>query len=214
MGISQPNLYSPPLSDTIVDDLTGKDGRLENLPVLDLDLPDQYIIQNLHKRIQNSNDYWNDLNGYNLKNKRIKNLRMLRGDQIEENVLYHYQTPFKDNELYVGMDAKTAYVTASVAGPQVYPAGKKPEQREYAKHVKTYMEAHSRKFDLDALIDSVALDIDTQYIGLIKLEWKPNWGEKGEIIPRVVDPSHCIIDKNVARGGNPRFFGEVLKEDV
>lgn len=211
---AQPNLYSPPLNDTLVDDLSGKDGKLEMLPLLDLDLPDQYIIQNLHNRIQNSNDYWNQLNGFNLKNKRIKNLRMLRGDQIEENVLYHYQTPFKDNELYVGMDAKSAYITASVAGPQSYPAGKKPEQMEYAKHLKTYLEAHSRKFDLDAIIDAVAMDIDTQYIGLVKLEWNPDWGDKGEIIPRVVDPSHMIIDKNVRRGANPRFLGEVLKDDI
>lgn len=210
----QPNLYSPPLNDTMVDDLAGRDGVLEIMPVLNLKLSDQYIIQNLHRRIENSNEYWNQLNGFNLKNKRIKNLRMLRGDQIEENALYHYQTPFKDNELFVGIDAKTAYITASVAGPQVYPAGKKPEQKILAKNLLNFMKAHSEKFELDALLEAVAIDVDAQYLGLIKLEWDPDWGESGEVVPRAVDPSHCIIDKNVARGRNPRFFGEILKDDV
>lgn len=212
--MQNPNLYSPPLNDTRVDEIVNKDGLLETIPVLDLDLPDQYIIQNLHKRIEDSNGFWNRQNGFDLKNKRVKNLRFLLGDQIEEHVLYHYQTPFKDNELYVGMDAKTAYVTASIAKPQVMPAGDKPDQKVLAKHLLSYLQGHSDEFNLDAIIDSIAMDVETQFIGLIKLEWNPDYGETGEIIPRRVNPSNVIIDKNVMRGANPRFLGEVLKDDV
>lgn len=210
----QPNLYSPPLSDTIVDDISQRDGLLETVPLLSLDLNDNYIIQNLHNRVQMSVDYWNQQTGFNLRQKRIKNMRMLRGDQIDENALYHYQTPFKDNELYVGVDAIIAYITSALASPEVYPAGKKPEQKILAKDLLNYAKGHSEKFELDAEIETTALNLLGQYIGCLKLEWKPDYGEHGEIIPRAVNPAHLIVEKNARRGSNPMFICEVLKDSV
>lgn len=210
----QPNLYSPPLSDSLVDDYEKKDGLLETMPLLALDLPDQYIIQNLHNRIQMSMDYYNAQDGFNLRQKRVKNMRMIRGDQVDENALYHYQTPFKDNELYVGVDAMIAYVTASLAKPQVYPATKSDESKVYAKDLLSYLKGHSAKFDLDAELEAVALNLLGQFVGILKLEWKPDYGSHGEVLPRSVNPMHVIIDKHARRGGNPRFICEVLKDDV
>lgn len=187
---------------------------LETQPLLDLELPDAYIIQNLHNRIQDSISYWDQKTGFNLSAKRVKNLRMLRGDQIDENALYHYQTPFKDNELFVSEDAIIAYAVAAIADPEVYPAKDEEKSKIWARDLLTYLKAHSQKFNLEAILEQVLMDDDTQYIGLIKLEWNPHYGEKGEIIPRRVNPSRVIIDKNVAFGQNPRFLGEVLKDDV
>lgn len=161
-----------------------------------------------------SQDYYNQATGFNLRNKRIKNLRMIRGDQIEENALYHYQTPFKDNELYVGVDAMIAYITASLAGPQVYPATKEQQSKILAKDVLSYMKCHSEKFELDAEIEVMALDLLAQYVAVLKLEWKPDYGRYGELIPRRVNPSHLIIDKFARRGSNPMFICEVLKDSV
>lgn len=209
-----PNLYSPPLSDTTVDDITNRDGLLETMPLLDLKLPDSHIIQNLHTRIQMSLDYWNDTQSFNLRNKRIKNLRMVRGDQLNEHQLYHYQTPWKDNELFVGLDAMIAYATASIAEVEVYPASKKPESKSLATDLKTYMKCHSRKFELDKELEAVAFNLFTQYVGVLKLEWNGLYGKYGEIIPRSVNPMNLIIDKNARRGQTPAFICEVLKASV
>lgn len=210
----EPNLYNPPLSDKIVDDISEKDGLLETTPLLSLDLDDKFIIQNLHTRVQMSVDYYNTATGFNLRRKRIKNMRMVRGDQIDENALYHYQTPFKDNELYVGIDAIIAYITAALAEPECYPASKEQESKILAKDLLSYMKCHSQKFELDAEIEVVALDLLAQYIGCLKLEWKPLYGKYGEIIPRAVNPAHLIVDKMARRGSNPMFICEVLKDSV
>lgn len=211
---SSPNLYSAPLADNMVDNLIKHDGLIETVPLLSLDVPDNYIIQNLHTRVQNSLDYWNEQTGFNLANKRIKAMRMIRGDQIDENVLYHYQTPFKDNELYVGVDAIIAYITASLAGPQCYPATKKDQSKILAKDLLNYLKAYSEKFELDAELEIVALDLLAGFVGVLKREWKPDYGTKGEIITRAVNPSYLIVDKHARRGANPDFICEVLKDSV
>ena len=210
----QPNLYSPPLSDTIVDDISQRDGLLETTPLLSLDLSDAYIIQNLHTKVQMSVDYWNQQTGFNLRQKRIKNMRMIRGDQIDENALYHYQTPFKDNELYVGEDAIIAYITAATAGPEVYPAAKDKQSKYFAADFLKFAKGHAEKFDLDAELEVVAMDLLNQYLGVLKLEWKADYGKDGEIIPRAVNPAHLIVEKNARRGSNPLFICEVLKDSV
>ena len=209
-----PNLYTAPLSDTAVDDLKNRDGLLETVPLLSLDLPDEYIIRNLHNLIQNSSDYFNEGTNFNLTNKRIKNLRMFRGDQIPDNILYHYQTPFKDNELYVGVDAIIAYITAAIAELEVYPANKSPEAKIFAKDLLTYGKCYNEEFDLDAVIESIALNLLTEYVGILKWEWDPDYGEFGEIIPKSVKPSHYFVDKRARRGQNPRFEGEVLTDSI
>ena len=209
-----PNMYSPPIADNAEDMLNQRDGLIETVPLLDLDLPDAYIVQNLHKRIQETMDWYNQKTGFNLRDKRLKNLRMIKGEQIEENALYHYQTPFKDNEIFVGVDAIIAYITASLAEPQVYPATKESESKILAKDVLAYMKGYSEKFELDAEIEEVALDVLAQYVGCLKREWNPDYGEFGEIITRRVNPAHLIVAKNTRRGSNPAFICEVLRDSV
>jgi hypothetical protein len=208
------NLYQPPLSDSVVDDLHDKDGELETMPLLSLDLSDRFITQNLHNRIQMSIDYFNSKDAFSLRDKRIKNLRMIRGDQIDENQLYHYQTPYKDNELFVGVDAMISYISASLSSPQVYPASKKEESKILARDLLSYIKGHSQKFDLEAELEAVALNIQAQFVGILTLEWKPDYGETGDLIPRSVNPMHYFVDKHARRGSNPAFEGEVLKDDI
>jgi hypothetical protein len=159
-------------------------------------------------------DYYNQVTGFNLRSKRIKNLRMVRGDQLEENALYHYQTPFKSNQLYVAMDAIIAYVVAAMAEPEVYPANKSTKSRLLAEDLLNYMKAHSEKFEVEAILEEIVLNLETDYIGLIALDWDPDYGEKGEIIPRIVGGENCIIDKNAKRGHQPQFFCEVMKDSI
>lgn len=187
---------------------------MESLPKLSLDLPDRMITQNLHNRIQNSIDYWNDTTTFNLRNKRIKNLRMIRGDQLNEHQLYHYQTPWKDNELYVGVDAMIAYATAAIAQVECYPESKKPESRVLAGDTQTYMRAYDQKMDVYKVIEDVVYNLLAQYIGVEKYEWDPFYGKHGEIIRRSVNPTNLILDKNTRRGRNPVFVCEVLKDSV
>jgi len=177
-------------------------------------LPDDYIIKNLHTIIEDSRDYYNDINHFNLKNKRLKNAQMLQGAHLEENKLYRHQTPYIDNEIFVGMDAILAYVCAQTPNAEVYPASDKADSMVLARNLEKYLHAHSEKFELPRKLEGAVYNMVGKFVGLLKLRWDPLYGQNGEIVPEVVDPNHVIIDKNAKLGENPRFICHVLKDSV
>lgn len=139
---------------------------------------------------------------------------MLQGAHLSENKLYRHQTPFVDNEIFVGIDAIIAYVCAQTPNAEVYPASDSTESIVLAQNLEKYMHAHAEKFDLSKKLEGAVYNLIGKYIGLLKLRWDPNCGKNGEIVVEVVDPNHVIIDKNAKLGENPRFICHVLKDSV
>jgi len=209
-----PQLFSQPLTDYNLDGLTSKDGVVETLPFLSLNLDDEYIIKNLHDAIEDSQDWYNNVTKFNLRNKRLKNEQMLEGKHLQEHKLYRHQTPYIDSELFVGVDSIMAYVTAQTPRAEVYPASDKDESKVMATDLEQYMHAHSDKFDLPRKMEGAVYNMVGKYIGLLKLRWDPLYGKNGEIVPEVVDPNFVIVDKNAKLGENPRFICHVLKDTI
>lgn len=186
----------------------------EVIPALNLDLDDKYIIQNLNLAINRSKDYYDDANEFNLKNKRLKNSQMLEGKHLQEHKLYRHQTPYMDNEIFVGIDAIIAYVCARTPLAEVYPAADTPESRQMATDLEKYLIAHSDKFELPRKLEGAVYNLLGKYVGFLKLRWNPLYGQNGEIVPEVVDSNHIIVDKNARQGENPRFICHVLKDTI
>lgn len=209
-----PSIYTAPLADKTVDDLIDRDGVLETLPKLDLDLLDNYIIETLNSRINNSIDYWNEKNGFNLKDQRIKNLKAFKGDNIRRDMLYLNENEWQDNEIFVGVDSIIAYTTAEPSRSEVFPADDSIESRMYATDLEKYHLAYAKRFKLAKKTESSVLNMLTQHIGVLKQYWNPDYGKNGEIITKVVNPSHMIFDKNTNLGDNPPFLAEVLKDSL
>lgn len=209
-----PSINTAPLADRSVDNIQNADGVLESLPALDLELPDSYIIQTLHTRIDNSIAYWNELNGFNLKNQRIRNVKAFNGRPIRKNILYYDDNEYSDNEVFVGVDAMVAYSTARPAQPEVYPFDSSKNARMWAVDLEKYLHAHSKKFHLEKKTEMAVLNLLLKHVGIISLDWDPDHGENGEIIPRVVNPDHMILDKNFKLGENPTFTCEVIKDSL
>lgn len=194
--------------------MANKDGELYQLPTISLDLSDEYIIKNLHQNIQDSKDWYDDINHFNLKAKRLKNAQMLQGAHLSENKLYRHQTPFIDNEIFVGIDAIISYVCAQTPRAEVYPASDKTDSIVLAQNLEKYMLAHSEKFELPRKMEGAVYNLIGKFVGFLKLRWDPLYGENGDIVPEVVDPNHVIIDKNAKLGENPRFICHVLKDNI
>lgn len=209
-----PQLFTQPLSDYNLDSLATKDGLFETIPYLSLTLDDKYIVQNLNNTINASMDFYDDANQYNLKNKRLKNAQMLEGKHLQEHKLYRHQTPYIDNEMFVGVDAITAYVCAQTPRAEVYPAQGSTESKQLATDLEAYLLAHSEKFELPRKMEGAVYNLLGKYVGFLKLRWDPLYGKNGEIVPEVVDPNHVIVDRNAKLGENPRFICHVLKDTV
>lgn len=204
-----------PFDDTTVDNLQdGPTGVIDTVSSLSFDIPDDTIIRNMEQRISDSQSYWNKPSGFNLKQVRVDNMRLYLGKHLDQNKLYRYQTPYVENQIYVGEEAIIAYLTAQSPSPEVYPAQDTQRSRIFAQDLEKAMKAHSDMFQIAELMGNAVRHALNKRIGLIKLTFDPAHGKNGEITPEVVDPEHVVIDKNAKQSDNPAFICHMLKMSV
>ena len=206
---------APPLNDTKVDQLAGQPpGQIDELPSLDIDIPDYQIIRNLENRIQDSVGYWDSPDGYNLRQARGDNMRLYLGKQLDVRSLYRFQIPYIENQIYVAEQAILAYVTAQNPQPEVSPAQDSPRSKIFAQDLEKVCMAHSLKVGLQQQLENAVRNALNKRIGIIYFEFVPDYGDNGEIIPRALNPEEVIIDKNARQGENPAFISRQLKMSV
>lgn len=203
---------SPILDNTSVDNFVDQPGEIDRLASLSLDMPDRDIIRNLNQRINDSETYWNDAKGYDLKNQRAENTRMHLG-RIDESGLYKHQKQYKENQIFVSEESIVSYVTAQIAGPLVVPAGREEMHKLFAsdleKAIKCYFGGDVLDFvNVETLAELWTRDILNKRIAIGHFYYDK---ELDEIVLEHVDPEHVILDKNAALGRNPGFICHVLK---
>lgn len=204
-----------PYNDTKVDKLQGQPGgTIDELPSLSIDIPDNQIIKNLNQRIDDSEEYWNVRDGFDLKRTRGDNMRLYLGKQQDVRSLYRFQLPYIENQIYIAEQAILAYVTAQNPQPEVSPAQDTPQDRQFALDLEKVQMAHANKIKLRQVLESAVRNALNKRIGIIYFEFDPNYGDNGEIIPKAIDPEHVIIDKNARMGENPAFIDLRLKMSV
>lgn len=206
---------APVLNDTKVDNLNiGRSGEIDELPSLTIDIPDKQIVKNLDQRIQDSDDYWNTADGFDLRNVRGKNMRMYLNKQNDVRSLYRYQMPYKENQIYIAEQAIIAYLTAQNPQPEVYPSQDTQLSKKFALDLEKVEMAHSQKVKLTQIAETAVRNALNKRVGFIMFRYDPNAGRDGEIVPFAPDPEHCIVDKNARMGENPAFFCYLLKMSV
>ncbi len=200
----QPNSYTQYKEDPTIDALDGQEGVAEPQDTFSLDLPDSDITQVLNERINDSRTFWNDATSFNLKDRRERNNRFVVGDHWHD---YGGGAgiPYVQNEIFTAEQVIAAYVTGSMPELEVYPAQDTPESRRLAQNVNSMLRYHSEEHDLQGILCNVVLSILNNYIGTIELEWDPNCGEFGDIVPKFGDPKNMIVDKRAKQGENPHF---------
>jgi hypothetical protein len=203
---------APILNNNNVDNIVDQTGEIDQLATLSLDIPDRDIIRNLNQRINDSEHYWNDAKGFDLKNARDENTRLHLG-KVDESGLYKHQKQYKENQIFIGEESIVAYVTSQIAGPLVIPAGREDMHKLFAgdleKAIKCYFGGDVLDFvNIETLAELWTRDILNKRIAIGHFYYDK---ELDEIVLEHVDPEHIILDKNAALGKNPGFICHVLK---
>jgi hypothetical protein len=202
----------PVLDNANVDNIVQQQGQIDQFGSLSLDLDDKDIIRNLNQRINDSEAYWNDAKGFDLKNQRAENTRMHLG-KIDESGLYKHQKQYKENQVFVGEESIVSYVTSQIAGPLVIPAGDQEIHKIFAgnleKAIKCYFGGDVLDFvNIESLAELWVRDILNKRIAIGHFYYDK---DLDEIVLEHVDPEHVILDKNAKLGKNPGFVCHVLK---
>lgn len=183
-------------------------GEVDELPVLALDVKDKDLIDNFRRWEEDAKTYWNNPVGYNLENKRKKNINYYNGRQLDESKLYSYQIPYTQNELFIATETITAYTTSSDPTAEVCPEDDSPQSKVMAESLEWGLNVHSEKFRLAEKVEKAERNMYLKYLGVIKLYYDEN---VDDIVPKVVDPCDIVVDKSCKLGDNPLFICETCK---
>lgn len=209
------NLQFPtPYSDSRVDNFIEEDGVIDQYGLLDLAIPDDKLIDNLNERNEDSRNYYNDPNGFDLEQKRSDNLRMYLGVQANASDYYDQEDPYIENQIRPAVEAIVSYATARSPQSVVTPADDTPQSKKFANNLEKAHNMHSTEFDLRGLIEIVVRSWLLNNEGYILLEYDPDYGEHGEIRPRFVPPDECTVDKNARWGERPPFMTLYEKKTI
>ena len=102
--------------DPRVDDITTSTGVIDERDALSIDeVDDATLVRRFKYWVNDSEAYWNSRSGFNLRNVRAQNERYYLGKQDSDRLYYH-QADYRDNQLFVGIQAVIAYVSARDPG--------------------------------------------------------------------------------------------------
>lgn len=209
------SLFQPaPFPDTKVDINAEQDGRVDQFAILTLKISDDALIHNLNQRIDDSKAYWDEQLGFNLTSIRNDNMRMYLGEQVDAHDYYKYETPYVENQIQLIVDSIVSYCTARTPQDEITPNDDSDRSRKFSQDLENAHASHSLKFNLRGLIEICVRNWELKRAAFIKLEFDPTYGKKGEVIPKAIDPSHIVWDKNATYGSNPGFITEFIKYTV
>lgn len=188
-------------------DLTGQEGVIESLGSVDISIGDDELLQNLKTRIENAKTDWDDStdDGYNLSEKRRLNKLYFDGNQIQ-NKLKPGQIPYSENQIWVGWSAVLAYLTNRIAQPNVYPSSDADNAKRFGVFFEKVLRSHNDKFEFRDIAAKVVNDSGLSYIGCVKLEFDPDCGENGDVVPKLIDPENLTVDNHTPYGANPSLL--------
>lgn len=187
------------------------EGDQEQTPVLSLDTPDTQLIRNFRRWVNDAKGFWDKRSGFNLKEKRQKNVEYYLGKQIDKSRLYAHQVPYIDNQIYVGAQSILAYVSGNTPAADVIPENDEVQTVVMAEDLESMVNTHSEKHHLSEKIKSVSYDLLNKYIGVLKLEYDE---KTKDVVPRVVAPENIIVDHLAKLGEEPRFIAEVKSDTI
>jgi hypothetical protein len=200
---------SSPFADTAVDNLVDSNsGVIDTLPTLDIDIADAVITKNLENRIQDSIAYWNKVDGFNLEHVRHDNLRQYLGKTMDPNRMYKFQTPYNENQTYVGVNAIIAYLTSRVATPETYPSSDTPQSKNFASNLEKALQAWADLSEFEEKQEDIVRNAMIKRLGALYFYYDP---DADEVCADVIDPEHLVIDKNAKAGKNPAFIAHFVK---
>lgn len=187
---------------------------------LSIDLSDEELLSIIGNRIEDSKRWWNS--ELNLDGVRKKAEDYYLNKSYNEDDLYDYQVPYKNNRIIIDVESLVALAVMNPAEPTVTEANDTDASRQLALDLQNVLMALYEDLYLKAKITKVARHILMgKRVGVLKYRFNPNRGvllkggeRKGTIEVVNVRPEKIVIAENTGAGENPLFIAEYCEDTV
>lgn len=188
--------------------------------VLTLDLSDAELNQISGSRIDDAKKWWDEK--LNLTNVRALAEKYYVNDTIDEDELYDYQVPYKNNRIVIDIETLAPMAVANAAEPVVTEANDTEASRQLAMDLQNVLMAQYEDLYLKAKLLKVARHLLMgKRIGILKYWFDPNRGRlmpdgerKGVIVVENVRPEKVVIAEETGPNDNPLFIAEYLTATI
>jgi hypothetical protein len=130
---------------------------------------------------------------------------MYLGIQVDSSDYYEQEEPYIENQFRYMVEGDIAYCTARTAQSSTVPGDDTPEAIKFASNLEKAMNSHSEEFNLRGLTEIGARQWFLNQSAWLMLEFDPDHGEHGEVIPRIVPADEVVVDKYTRSAENPGF---------
>lgn len=196
---------------------SARDGQVNTLALIDMGLDDKRLIENLNERIDTSKQYWEETLGYNLRKKRLRNLVMYLGLQVDESTFYDSEIPYIENQIRPAVEAIVAYCTARSPEPSTTKGADTPEATKFASDLRKALEQHDIDSDTRGQLAILVRNWLLDQVSYMEYEFDPGIGEHGEIVHFVRQAKEVVWDHKARPGQDPDFvavYDESTVEDL
>lgn len=200
-----------------MDDKTFLNEQKEAQDLFNIDASDHDITSTLRNRINASEKFYDSNPKYKLKTTRKVNGQLLWGEHYEAGkypVLYRHSVKYEENQIYVAVQTTVAYATSRIPGCEARPWRDTTAGRLLARDYEKFTEAHAVEHDLVGKLTRVIYDLYQKRIGCMKLVADASYKQRGDIVPRHVDPEKIIIDHTSLLDDNPGFIAEKVNDTL
>lgn len=184
------------------------DSQANEVAVFDLDLSDHDLIQTIKKPINDSKKFWNGKrgdNGFDLDERRKRNLRAWSGEHYEGISMYDHNVPYVDNRIFPNIETIAPIVANQIPQIQALPNGDSVTQIRFAQDIEKIMKRWAETQEFEDKMTTGVRNVQLDYVAIFKQRWDENAGRNGEVILELLEAEDVIVDHNARMYENPRF---------
>lgn len=196
------------------------EGQISDTESLSYDLNDEEIARAIGRRIETSEKFWES--EMNLKTVRKTNANYWVNKTINEQELYTFQVPYKDNRIFISIEQLIPMTLARPPQPVITEAFNTDASRELAKNLGDVLLGKYEDLYLKTKFGLVARHLLMgMRVGIMKYRWeseygymKPDGTMSGDICVDVVQPDKVVFDEGTVDQENMPLIGEHLTSSV
>jgi hypothetical protein len=198
--------------------LQAKDGIVEEMDPLSLDIEDKELAKVLEDRIQKSKKFFEDI--YQLSIRRQKNETYYLGRQIGKNEkanrLRPYEGRYQDNALYEIEASIKPVALSKMPDLLVTPGNPTKEAKETAKNITTIIDDDIKTRERRKVLAMAFKHLPIYFTGIIKVRWDPEKGEFGDYTFENVHPENVVVDEQtpINDANAMKFIAQAVKMSV